>query len=230
MKASVLVVDDEPQICRALREGLEAEGYAVDTAESGEAALAGLERSLPDFVVLDLALPGISGLEVCGAIRRRTTAPILILSVRSRESDKVAALDLGADDYLTKPFGMDELLARARAHLRRWQDAPERQGQGRLRAGDLSLEPETRTATVRGEEVKLTPIEYEILRFLMTNSGRVVTRERIQKHVWGCVYDADVHALHVHVTNLRKKIEPEPARPRYLRTELGVGYRFVETP
>jgi two-component system KDP operon response regulator KdpE len=226
MKPSILVIDDEPQIRRALRDGLEAEGYVVQTAESGETALADLPLSPPDLVILDLGLPGMSGLEVCSGVRRVTSAPILILTVRSLEADKVAALDLGADDYLTKPFGMDELLARARAHLRRWQDAPGRHG--KLHTRDLTLDPETRTATVRGEEVKLTPIEYEILRFLMMNTGRVVTRERIQQHVWGCVYEADVHALHVHITNLRKKIEPEPARPKYLRTELGVGYRFVE--
>ena len=225
MRTRIFVVDDEPALRSALQDGLEAEGYEVAAAASGEAALAALDHSLPDLVVLDLGLPGIGGLEVCRGIRQRSAAPILILSVRSREADKVAALDLGADDYLTKPFGMEELLARVRAHLRRWRDAPERPGV--ICVGEISIDPESRIATVRGEEVRLTPIEYEILRFLVANAGRVVTRQRLQQHVWGCVYEADVHALHVHITNLRKKIETDPARPQSLRTELGVGYRFV---
>jgi two-component system KDP operon response regulator KdpE len=167
----------------------------------------------------------MSGLEVCRAIRRRSSVPILILSVRYRESDKVAALDQGADDYLTKPFGMEELVARVRAHLRRWREDPERERE--LRTGDLCLDLESPVVTVRGQEVRLTPIEYEILRFLMLNAGRVVTRSRLQQHVWGRVYEADAHALHTHITNLRKKVEPNPTRPRHILTEPGVGYRLL---
>lgn len=225
MTPRVMVVDDERQIRRALKEALVEEGYSVVTAETGEEALRALDFTPPDLVVLDLGLPGISGLEVCRGIRARSKIPVLILSVRATERDKVAALDLGADDYLTKPFGMEELLARVRAHLRRWRATPEPERE--VRAGDLVIDFESRVVTVRGEEVRLTRTEYEILRFLVVNAGRVVTHGMILQQVWGPAYEEDVQSLRVHVAHLRKKIEPDPARPKYLQTEIGVGYRFV---
>jgi two-component system KDP operon response regulator KdpE len=221
----ILVVDDERQIRRALKEALVEEGYSVVTAESGEEAVRALDLSPPDLIVLDLGLPGLSGLEVCRLARARTQAPLLILSVRATERDKVAALDLGADDYLTKPFGMDELLARVRAHLRRWKATPGTPGP--LQAGDLCIDLDARTVTLRGEEVKLTRTEFEILRFLALNASRVVTHGMILQHVWGPAYEEDVQALRVHIAHLRRKIEPDPARPRFLCTEIGIGYRFI---
>ncbi len=221
----VLVVDDDRQLRRALKEALVGEGYTVLTAESGEEAVRLLDESPPDLVLLDLGLPGMSGLEVCRRAREVTRAPIVVLSVRSTERDKVAALDLGADDYLTKPFGMEELLARARAHLRRWRETPAAEGE--VRAGDLALNLETRTVTRSGEEIRLTRTEFEILRFLALNAGRVVTHAMILQHVWGPAYEEDVQSLRVHLAHLRRKIEPDPARPRTILTEIGVGYRFV---
>jgi two-component system, OmpR family, KDP operon response regulator KdpE len=220
-----MVVDDERQIRRALKDALVDEGYTVVTAETGEEAVRGVETMPPDLILLDLGLPGMSGLEVCRAIRPRYRAPIIVLSVRSTERDKVAALDLGADDYLTKPFGMDELLARVRAHLRRWQDAP--QVPREIAAGDLHIDLQRRTVTRNGQDVRLTRTEYEILRFLALNVGRVVTHGMILQHVWGPAYEEDVASLRVHVAHLRRKIESNPARPRFILTELGVGYRFV---
>jgi two-component system KDP operon response regulator KdpE len=225
MTPCIMVVDDERQIRRALKEGLIQEGYSVSTAETGEEAVHLLHLTPPDLVILDLGLPEMSGLEVCRIIRTHSRAPILVLSVRATERDKVAALDLGADDYLTKPFGMDELLARVRAHLRRWKAEP--RPQSRVQAGNLVIDFEARQVTRDGDEVRLTRTEYEILRFLVLNAGRVITHGMILQHVWGPAYEEDVQSLRVHVAHLRKKIEPDPARPRYLRTEIGVGYRFV---
>jgi two-component system, OmpR family, KDP operon response regulator KdpE len=221
----IMVVDDERQIRRALKDALVDEGYTVVTAETGEEAVRAVETMPPDLMLLDLGLPGMSGLEVCRAIRPRYRAPIVVLSVRSTERDKVAALDLGADDYLTKPFGMDELLARVRAHLRRWQDAP--QVPREIAAGDLHIDLQRRTVARNGQDVRLTRTEYEILRFLALNAGRVVTHGMILQHVWGPAYEEDVASLRVHVAHLRRKIESNPARPRFILTELGVGYRFV---
>jgi two-component system, OmpR family, KDP operon response regulator KdpE len=190
-----------------------------------------VEEAPPDLIVLDLGLPGMSGLEVCRAIRPHSRAPILVLSARTTERDKVAALDQGADDYLTKPFGMDELLARVRAHLRRWQGDPEPHTE--IQAGSLHIDLERRIVTLRGEadgplpEVKLTRTEYDILRYLAMNPGRVVTHANILQNVWGPLYEEDVAALRVHIAHLRRKIEADPARPRIILTELGVGYRFV---
>jgi two-component system, OmpR family, KDP operon response regulator KdpE len=227
----IMVVDDERQIRRALRDALVAEGYTVVTAETGEEAVRTAEKLPPDLILLDLGLPGMSGLEVCRELRPRYRSPIVVLSVRSTERDKVAALDLGADDYLTKPFGMDELLARVRAHLRRWQDAPQVpreivavEGAG---APPLRIDLQRRTVARGGQEVRLTRTEFEILRFLALNAGRVVTHGMILQHVWGPAYEEDVASLRVHVAHIRRKIERDPARPGLILTELGVGYRFV---
>jgi two-component system KDP operon response regulator KdpE len=221
----IMVVDDERQIRRVLKDALVDEGYTVVTAETGEEAVRAVEAMPPDLLLLDLGLPGMSGLEVCRALRPRYRAPIVVLSVRSTERDKVAALDEGADDYLTKPFGMDELLARVRAQLRRWQAAPRLPSE--IVAGDLKIDL-PRRIVVRGvEEIRLTRTQYEILRFLSLNAGRVVTHGMILQHVWGPAYEEDLASLRVHVAHLRRKIESDPGRPRLILTELGVGYRFV---
>lgn len=224
MSHCILLVDDEPRLRRALHSELRAEGYTVLQAADGEEALRHLDLTPPDLVILDLGLPGMDGLDVCEAIRSRSRCPILILSARTLEQDKVRALDHGADDFVTKPFGMEELLARTRAHLRRWQDQPGVHDP--VLVGTLEIHPLRREVTLNGTLVHLTPTEYELLLFLSRHPGRVLSHEILLEHLRGIAYEGDVQTLRVHVANLRKKIEPEPARPRLLLTELGVGYRF----
>jgi two-component system KDP operon response regulator KdpE len=223
MKA--LVIDDEPQIRRALKAGLERNGYSVTTAASGEEGLdlAALER--PEVVILDLAMPGIDGLEVCRQLRGWTQVPIIVLSVREGERDKIAALDLGADDYLTKPFSLEELLARLRAVLRRTGATAEPEPPS-LTAGELNIDFVRRRVTLGGDELHLTPIEYELLRYMALHPDRVLTHRQLLTRIWGAAYADDVHTLRVHIANLRNKIEREPARPRLLHTEPRIGYRF----
>lgn len=220
----ILVVDDEPQILRALRIGLSAQGYEVAQAANGEEALDHLAVHAADLVVLDLAMPGMDGFEVCQRIRQWSQMPIVVLSVRSGERDKVRALDLGADDYLTKPFSMDELLARVRANLRRWQLS--RQQEAVFTTGDLVIDFTRRVVTLAEEEVKLTKTEYEILRYLAQNADKVITHRQLLTEVWGPGYEDEAHYLRVHIGNLRRKIEPATVRPRYILTEPGVGYRL----
>jgi two-component system KDP operon response regulator KdpE len=219
----VLVVDDEPAIRRFLRTSLRAEGYDLVEAETGEAALAEIRRRPPDLVVLDLGLPGISGLDVIRQLREAGSAvPIIVLTVRADEAGKVEALDLGADDYVTKPFGMDELLARMRAALRhRLQQEGEKP---LFRSGDLAVDLVRRIVTVRGAEVKLSPREYDILRLLILHAGKVLTHRFMLKEVWGG--EADVQYLRIYIRQLRQKIEPDPERPLHIVTETGVGYRL----
>lgn len=224
MSHCVLLVDDEPRLRRALHVEFRGEGYTVVQAGDGEEALRLLDQTPPDLVVLDLGLPGMDGLDVCRAVRRRSRCPILVLSARTSERDKVRALDCGADDFVTKPFGMDELLARVRAHLRRWQDQPGVHDPVLL--GTLEIHPLSREVTLDGQLVHLTPTEYELLLFLSRHPGRALTHELILEHLRGVAYEADVQTLRVHMANLRKKIEADPARPRLVVTELGVGYRF----
>ncbi len=219
----VLVVDDEPQIRRALRVGLTGHGYEVDLAASGEEALDLLAVAPPDVVILDLMLPGLSGLEVCRQLREWSQVPVIVLSAKGEEHDKVEALDLGADDYLTKPFGMDELLARIRAALRRAAGEP---ASPVLESGELKLDQARRLVTSREREIHLTPTEYEMLRYLMANAGKVVTHRALLRTVWGPGYEGASQTLRVFIAQLRRKIEPDPARPSYIRTEPGVGYRF----
>ena len=222
--ARILVVDDEPQILRSLRTTLAAHGYDVQTVATGEEALASVEGRLPDLVVLDLVLPGISGLDVCRRLRERSPLPILVLSARGDERDKVAALDLGADDYLTKPFGINELLARIRAALRRATGA--RGLSPIVRAGDLQMDFDRRYVTREGAEVRLTPTEFDLLKVLVANAGRVLTHGYLLRTVWGPEYEGESQLLRVFVGQLRRKIEHDHARPRHIVTEPGVGYRF----
>ena len=220
----VLVVDDEPQILRALETTLRGAGYEVTTAGTGEQALILAATRPPDAVVLDLVLPGKSGVEVARELRTWTTTPILILSAVGDEADKVGALDAGADDYVTKPFGIDELLARLRAVLRR--SAPP--GEPVLVVGDLQIDLEKRAAILRGERVRLTPIEFRLLAYLARNEGRLLTHAAILRAVWGNAYQEESHYLHVYISQLRRKIEDDPTRPQYLLTEPGAGYRLVD--
>jgi two-component system KDP operon response regulator KdpE len=222
-RATVLVVDDEPQILRALETTLRGAGYAVVTAASGEAALTQVAVRPPDAVVLDLVLPGKGGTEVCRELREWSQVPILVLSAVGDEREKVAALDAGADDYVTKPFGIDELLARLRAMLRRATPVTEPM----ITIGDLQIDLEKRAVYRNGELVQLTPHEFGLMRLLALNEGKLLTHRTILREVWGPAYQAESHYLHVYVSQLRRKIEPDPTRPRYLLTEPGAGYRLV---
>jgi len=221
----ILVVDDEEQIRRALRSILSTRGYALEMAATAEEALLKAIDAPPDLVILDLALPDRSGIEVCRDLRTWMTAPILILSVRASEADKIQALDEGADDYLTKPFSAGELLARIRALLRR--AAALTSPPPVVTAGELEIDVARRRVTLAGEEVPLTPTEFDILAFLARNAGLVVTQRMILEQVWGPEWVEDAQTLRVHVSNLRKKIEPRPGGPRYIITEPGVGFRLA---
>ncbi len=223
--ARILVVDDEREILRALQRNLTAHGYEVFTAESGEQAMEEIAVHRPDLLLLDLGLPGMSGLDVCKAVRATSSLPIVVLSVRDLEHDKVLALDLGADDYVAKPFGMNEVLARIRVALR--HSAQVQSGTEPIfTAGPLSVDFAQRAVTVAGTEVKLTPTEYDLLKVLIKNQGKILTRQMLLSQVWGAGYGADAHYLHVYIGQLRRKIEPDPAHPRFILTISGVGYRF----
>ena len=219
----VLVVDDEPQILRALQTTLRAAGYEVVTAATADEALAAAAIQVPDAVILDLVLPDGSGVEVCRELRTWTTVPVLILSAVGEEREKVAALDAGADDYVTKPFGIEELLARLRAAMRR-AGPP---GGPVITIGELTVDLEKRAVSMSGQPVQLTPHEFAILRLFATNEGKLLTHQAILRDVWGPAYQVESHYLHVYVSQLRRKIEPVPTRPRYLLTEPGAGYRLV---
>ena len=222
---TILVADDEPEIRRAVTASLHAQGYTVHAAADGAEAVLKAEEFRPELIVLDLMMPGMDGMEACRRLRAWTDVPILILSARSEEIQKVRALDLGADDYLTKPFGMDELTARIRASLRRRRaalpaDAPV------FTAGGLTVDYGRRLAFKGDRELKLTPHEYEILRFMTQNAERVLTHRQVLAAVWGPEDVEETQYLRVHVSHLRQKIEDNPARPRLIVTEPGVGYRF----
>jgi two-component system, OmpR family, KDP operon response regulator KdpE len=223
--ARILVVDDEIEIVRALQRSLTAHGYDVFTANSGEEALEAIPHYRPDLMVLDLGLPGMSGLEVAKRVREESNLPIIVLSVKDTERDKVLALDLGADDYVSKPFGMDEVLARIRVALRHSAQI-ESGTEPVFTAGPLKIDFAQRRVEVNGQEVKLTPTEYDLLKVLVKNSGKIMTRHMLLSQVWGTGYGAEAHYLHVYVGQLRRKIEPDPAHPRFILTISGVGYRF----
>jgi two-component system KDP operon response regulator KdpE len=222
-KPLVLVVDDEQAILRFLRVALESQAYTVFEAATGREALSDASARKPDIIILDLGLPDIDGVEVTRLLRQWTQIPIIILSVRGSEGDKIAALDAGADDYLTKPFGVGELLARLRAALRR---ASQPQGEPIFASGDLKVDLVRRLVTVAGREVQLTPNEYDLLRTLVAYAGKVLTHRQLLREVWGTAYEQEFHILHVNISNLRRKIEPDPARPQFIITEPGVGYRL----
>ena len=220
------MVDDEPGILRAVQANLAAHGFEVATAETGATALDLYERRRPDVVILDLGLPDIGGSEVIRRVRSLGSTPIIVLSVRGAEREKVAALDLGADDYLTKPFGLDELLARIRVALRHASRA--RAGVGAIfRTGDLEVDLEHRRVRSGGLELHLTPTEYDLLNALIAHPDKLLTDRMLLQAVWGPQYGDEAHYLHVYIARLRKKIEPDPQRPRYIVTEPGVGYRLV---
>ena len=219
----VLVVDDEPQIARALAINLRARHYEVDIAGTGEAALALAAERPPDVVVLDLGLPGLDGFDVIRGLRGWSKVPILVLSARQDSSDKVEALDLGADDYVTKPFGMDELLARLRAAIRRGapgEDLPV------VTTATFTVDLAARRVTRAGVDVRLTPTEWHLLEVLVRNSGRLVSQRQLLQEVWGPAYERETNYLRVYFAQLRRKLEDDPSRPRYLVTEPGMGYRF----
>lgn len=223
-KVQVLVVDDEAQIRRFLRISLEAGGYHVHEAGTGKEGVFIAAKVRPDLIVLDLGLPDTDGIEVVKQLREWTQTPIIILSVRDADSDKVAALDAGADDYLTKPFSTEELLARLRVALRHAQPEPDLRV---FTTGELQVDLTRRLVTVRGEPVKLTPTEYALLRLMVQHAGRVLTHRQILKEVWGPAYIDESHYLRVYFSQLRQKIEENPALPKYLLTEPGVGYRLA---
>jgi two-component system KDP operon response regulator KdpE len=222
----ILVVDDEPAVQRTLRANLVARGYEVTTVGTGEEALDGFDGRHTDLVVLDLMLPGLSGIEVCEAMRAASSVPILVLSARGEEQTKVQALDLGADDYLTKPFGIDELLARVRALLRR-SPVGEGGATGTLQVGALALNVQLHEIRRHGSPLELTPREFDVLAYLMRHTGRIVTHRMLLRDVWGPEYGRETQYLRVFINRLRRKIEDDPAHPHYIVTEPGVGYRLV---
>ena len=221
--ANILVVDDEPQIRRVLRSTLTTRGYVITDAKTGEEALEWVRREPPDLILLDVNMPGMGGIEACRQIRRVSTAPIIMLTVRNAERDKVLALDAGADDYVVKPFGIEELLARIRASLRRYSPSDALPS---FISKDLAIDFEARQVTVRDRIVHLTPKEYDVLKHLVANQGKPLTHRRILQSVWGPDYGEEAENLRVVINQLRKKIEADPAHPKYIITEPWVGYRF----
>jgi two-component system, OmpR family, KDP operon response regulator KdpE len=219
----VLVIDDEAPILRALRINLTARKFEVSTAADGTSGLAAMARDRPDVLILDLGLPDMDGTDVIRGVRGWTTTPIIVLSAWGQESQKVAALDAGADDYVTKPFGMDELLARLRAAVRRASPAPEAPV---VSTGDFTVDLADKRVTRDGQDVRLTPTEWQLLEVLVRHSGRLVTQRQLLAEVWGPGYQKEAHYLRVYMANLRRKLEPDPSAPRYLLTEPGIGYRF----
>src|SRR5467141_662489 len=221
--ATILVVDDEPQIRRVLRAALTSQGYVIIDAKTGEEGLESVRKNKPDLVLLDVNMPGLGGIEACREIRRSSDAPIIMLTVRNAERDKVLALDAGADDYVVKPFGIEELLARIRAALRRYAPGD---AMPPFVSKDLSIDFEAREVNVPGEIVHLTPTEYDVLKHLIANQGKPLTHRRLLQSVWGPEYGEETENLRVVINQLRKKIESDPAQPKYIVTEPWVGYRF----
>ncbi len=219
----ILVIDDDNTIVKFLRANLRAEKYEVLTAASGEQALECIEKELPDLLLLDLMLPGMDGFEVLRRLREWSQAPVLVVSARGDDADKVRCLEMGADDYITKPFGVGELLARLRAAQRR---AAQASVEPVVSTGNLKVDLAGRVVSVEGHEVQLTPTEYDLLRVLARHAGRVLTHRQLLREVWGMDYQQESHLVRVNISNLRRKIEPDPARPRYVVTESGVGYRL----
>jgi two-component system KDP operon response regulator KdpE len=219
----VLIADDETSIRRYLRTALTAQGFSVYEAANGEETIAGVLAHHPDIIILDLGLPDFDGIEVTRRLREWSQMPIIILSVREAENDKIAALDAGADDYLTKPFGTGELMARMRVAMRRLANQSD---EPILKVDDLQMDLSRRLVTVNENQISLTPTEYDILRLLLQNAGKVITHRHLLKQIWGTAYESEMHMLRVNISNLRRKIEPDSSRPSYIHTEPGVGYRL----
>jgi two-component system KDP operon response regulator KdpE len=224
-KTHILVVDDEPQIGRMLKTQLTARGYEVDHVASGNDALLAVGDEPPDLILLDVGLPDMSGVEVCQRLREWSAVPIIFLTVRDEEKIKVQALDVGGDDYVTKPFGIPELLARVRAILRRKQEQPSTQS-AVFESGDLKVDFTARRVTVNEDEVRLTPTEYELLRLFILHADKTLTHRQLLAQIWGPESTKETQYLHVFIRQLRRKLEPDPAKPRHFVTEPGVGYRF----
>ena len=232
-KTTIVAADDDPQLLRLVTRNLELEGYEVLAASDGQQALDLIETRRPDLVLLDVMMPRLDGFEVCRRVREFSAVPILLLTARGQDQDKVRGLDLGADDYLTKPFNVDELLARVRAVLRRAQFAALESAQGMLTVttvGDLTVDHAQHSVALAGVEVPLTPIEYRLIAYLAQNAGRVVTQDLLLEHVWGPEYIGESHMLQVNINRLRRKLEADPAHPRYLLTKVGVGYFMPAHP
>jgi two-component system, OmpR family, KDP operon response regulator KdpE len=228
-RAKILIVEDEIEIVRVLQRSLLAHRYEVVVAQSGEKALTIVQEQSPDLILLDIELLGMSGLEVCRRVRANSDLPIIIISVRNKERDKVYALDLGADDYLSKPFGIDEALARIRVALRHAGRMPPRpEVEPSITLGPLYVDFTQRLVFVNDQEVKLTPTEYDLLKVFLQNRGKILTQHMLLTQVWGNEHDAKSHYLHVYVNHLRRKIEPDVTQPRFLQTIAGVGYRFCD--
>jgi two-component system KDP operon response regulator KdpE len=221
--ATILVVDDEPQIRRVMRSTLSAHGYVITEAKTGEEALELLRKERPDLILMDVNMPGMGGIETCREVRRTSSAPIIMLTVRNAERDKVQALDAGADDYVVKPFGIEELLARIRAALRRYSPGDTLPP---FVSKDVAIDFESRQVTVRGRTVHLTPKEYDVLKHLVANQGKPLTHRRLLQSVWGPDYGEETENLRVVINQLRKKIEADPTHPKYIVTEPWIGYRF----
>lgn len=226
-RPTILVIEDEPPLQKFLRVALESQGHAVTEAAGGEAGLRHAAVGQPDLVILDLGLPDVDGVEVCRRLREWSAVPVIVVSARGREQDKVAALDAGADDYLTKPFGVGELLARVRVALRRAAAARADTGDPVFEVGGLRVDLARREVSVDGRPVRLTPNEFRLLAVLAKHAGRVMTHRQLLREVWGPGSGEETHYLRVYVNQLRQKLEAEPARPRYLLTEVGVGYRLA---
>jgi two-component system KDP operon response regulator KdpE len=221
--ANILVVDDEPQIRRVLRSTLSTQGYVITEAKTGEEAVERMRKERPDLILLDINMPGMGGVEACREIRRASQAPIIMLTVRNAERDKVAALDAGADDYVVKPFGIEELLARIRAALRRYSPGD---AVPPFLSKDITIDFQSRKVTARGHDVHLTPKEYDVLKHLVSNQGKPLTHRRLLQAVWGPDYGEETESLRVVINQLRKKLEADPAHPKYIVTEPWIGYRF----
>jgi DNA-binding response OmpR family regulator len=229
----IVTADDDPQLLRLIARNLEFEGYDVQTASDGTLALEQIERTNPDLVLLDVMMPKMDGFTVCQRVREFSTVPIILVTARGQDQDKVKGLDLGADDYLTKPFSVEELLARVRAVLRRAQFRSDEGGGSRnttASLGALNIDFTQHLVTLAGQEVTLTPTEYRLLAYLAQNVGRVITQDLLLEHVWGTDYIGESHMLQVNVNRLRRKLEADPTHPQYLKTKVGIGYMLVTPP